>query len=87
MALALALIADTGLILCHRCPAVADGSADVHLSGRVTDVAFPRARLRARHRHRRQHPADRRVRRGQDGRGEMVGLRLDPVGCRLFPAG
>jgi len=35
-----------------------NGSAEHHLSGRVTDVA---------------------------ARGEIAGLRMDPVGCHLFP--
>jgi hypothetical protein len=30
--------------------------------------------------------ADRRVRGRADGPGEIVGLRMDPAGCHLFPA-
>ena len=63
-----------------------DGSAERHLAGRVTDVAF-RGRGY-------EHAID------LDGstrltgvfaefrvpRGEVVGLRMDPAGCHLYPA-
>ena len=78
---ALVMIRPTGVRLC------ADGSADVHLPGRVTDVAFRGRGC--------EHAID------IDGstrltgvfaeartaRGEMVGLRMDPAGCHLFAAG
>ncbi|HTX27181.1 MAG TPA: ABC transporter ATP-binding protein [Streptosporangiaceae bacterium] len=77
---ALMMIRPTGVRL------IQDGSAEYHLSGRVSDVAF-RGRGY-------EHAID------LDGstrltgvfagfrvaRGEIVGLRLDPAGCHLFPA-
>ncbi len=77
---ALMMIRPTGVRLSQ------DGSAERHLSGRVTDVAF-RGRGY-------EHAID------LDGstrltgvfadfrvaRGEVVGLRMDPAGCHLFPA-
>jgi len=78
---ALVMIRPTGVRLC------ADGSADVHLSGRVTDVAF-RGRGY-------EHAIDINGSTRLTGvfaetrtaRGELVGLRMDPAGCHLFPAG
>ena len=77
---ALVMIRPTGVRLC------ADGSAETHLSGRVTDVAF-RGRGY-------EHAID--VNSGtrltgvfaevRATRGEIVGLRMDPAGCHLFPA-
>jgi iron(III) transport system ATP-binding protein len=78
---ALVMIRPTGVRLC------ADGSADVHLSGRVTDVAF---RGRG-YEHAIDIDGSTRLTgvfaEARTARGEMVGLRLDPVGCHLFPAG
>jgi iron(III) transport system ATP-binding protein len=80
---ALMMIRPTGVRLIQDEPGT---SAEYHLSGRVTDVAF-RGRGY-------EHAID------LDGstrltgvfadfraaRGEIVGLRLDPAGCHLFPA-
>jgi iron(III) transport system ATP-binding protein len=78
---ALVMIRPTGVRLC------ADGSADVHLSGRVTDVAF---RGRG-YEHAIDIDGSTRLTgvfaEARTARGEMVGLRLDPAGCHLFPAG
>jgi len=77
---ALLMVRPTGVRLSQ------DGSADRHLAGRVTDVAF-RGRGY-------EHAID------LDGstrltgvfaefrvpRGEVVGLRMDPPGCHLYPA-
>jgi iron(III) transport system ATP-binding protein len=65
----------------------ADGSDGHHLSGRITDVAF-RGRGY-------EHAIDVNGSTRLTGvfaevraaRGETVRLRLDPVGCHLFPAG
>jgi iron(III) transport system ATP-binding protein len=76
---ALVMIRPTGVKL------TSNGSAERHLSGRVTDVAF-RGRGY-------EHAIDINgttrltgvfadVR---DKRGEIVGLRMDPAGCHLFP--
>jgi len=78
---ALVMIRPTGVTLAP------DGADGHHLSGRVTDVAF-RGRGY-------EHAID-----VDDGtlltgvfartraaRGQSVGLRLDPAGCHLFPAG
>ena len=78
---ALVMIRPTGVRLC------ADGSADVHLSGRVTDVAF---RGRG-YEHAIDIDGSTRLTgvfaEARTARGEMVGLRMDPAGCHLFPAG
>lgn len=76
---ALVMIRPTGVKLC------VNGSSDYHLSGRVTDVAF-RGRGY-------EHAIDVNGTTRLTGvfadvraaRGEMVGLRLDPAGCHLFP--
>lgn len=75
------MIRPTAVRLC------ADGSADVHLSGRVTDVAF-RGRGD-------EHAIDINGSTRLTGvfaearapRGEVVGLRMEPASCHLFPAG
>jgi iron(III) transport system ATP-binding protein len=77
---ALVMIRPTGVRLCSN------GSADYHLSGRVTDVAF-RGRGY-------EHAIDVNGTTRLTGvfadvraaRGEVVGLRMDPAGCHLFPA-
>ena len=64
-----------------------NGSDERHLSGRVTDVAF-RGRGY-------EHAIDINGTTRLTGvfadvrsaRGEMVGLRMDPAGCHLFPVG
>jgi iron(III) transport system ATP-binding protein len=78
---ALVMIRPTGVRMC------ADGSPEMHLSGRVTDVAF-RGRGY-------EHAIDINGTTRLTGvfaearatRGEIVGLRMDPAGCHLFPAG
>jgi iron(III) transport system ATP-binding protein len=78
---ALVMIRPTGVRL------TANGSAERHLSGRVTDVAF-RGRGY-------EHAIDVNGTTRLTGvfaevraaRGEMVGLRMDPAGCHLFPVG
>jgi iron(III) transport system ATP-binding protein len=77
---ALVMIRPTGVRL------TSNGSGDPHLSGRVTDVAF-RGRGY-------EHAIDVNGTTRLTGvfaetravRGELVGLRLDPAGCHLFPA-
>ena len=77
---ALVMIRPTGVRL------TTNGSADHHLSGRVTDVAF-RGRGY-------EHAIDINGTTRLTGvfadarapRGEVVGLRMDPAGCHLFPA-
>ena len=78
------LTAPTGVRLCAD---GSDGFEGHHLSGRVTDVAF------------RGRGYEHAINVGGDtrltgvfadvraARGETVGLRLDPAGCHLFPAG
>jgi iron(III) transport system ATP-binding protein len=77
---ALVMIRPTGVKL------TSNGSAERHLSGRVTDVAF-RGRGY-------EHAVDINGTTRLTGvfadartaRGEIVGLRMDPAGCHLFPA-
>jgi iron(III) transport system ATP-binding protein len=77
---ALVMIRPTGVRL------TTNGSADHHLSGRVTDVAF-RGRGY-------EHAIDLNGTTRLTGvfadvraaRGEVVGLRMEPAGCHLFPA-
>jgi iron(III) transport system ATP-binding protein len=77
---ALVMIRPTGIKL------TSNGSAEHHLSGRVTDVAF-RGRGY-------EHAIDINGTTRLTGvfaevraaRGDMVGLRMDPAGCHLFPA-
>ena len=77
---ALVMIRPTGVRL------TSTGSGDPHLSGRVTDVAF-RGRGY-------EHAIDINGTTRLTGvfaetraaRGELVGLRMDPAGCHLFPA-
>jgi iron(III) transport system ATP-binding protein len=77
---ALVMIRPTGVRL------TSNGSAERHLSGRVTDVAF-RGRGY-------EHAIDINGTTRLTGvfadvraaRGEIVGLRMDPAGCHLFPA-
>ena len=76
---ALVMIRPTGVRL------TSNGSDERHLSGRVTDVAF-RGRGY-------EHAIDNNGTTRQTGvfadaraaRGELVGLRMDPAGCHLFP--
>jgi iron(III) transport system ATP-binding protein len=76
---ALVMIRPTGVRL------TSNGSDERHLSGRVTDVAF-RGRGY-------EHAIDINGTTRLTGvfadvraaRGEMVGLRMDPAGCHLFP--
>ncbi|MGH3259199.1 MAG: TOBE domain-containing protein [Streptosporangiaceae bacterium] len=77
---ALMMVRPTGVRLSQ------DGSAEPHLAGRVTDVAF-RGRGY-------EHAIDLDGSTGLTGvfaefrvpRGEVVGLRMDPAGCHLYPA-
>src|SRR5579875_2571762 len=76
---ALVLIRPAGVRLC------ASGADDVHLTGRITDVAF-RGRGY-------EHAVDLGGTRltgvfadVRADRGQAVGLRLDPAGCHAFPA-
>ncbi|HEY6296982.1 MAG TPA: TOBE domain-containing protein, partial [Streptosporangiaceae bacterium] len=77
---ALMMVRPTGVRLSQ------DGSAEPHLAGRVTDVAF-RGRGY-------EHAIDLNGSTRLTGvfaefrvpRGEVVGLRMDPAGCHLYPA-
>jgi iron(III) transport system ATP-binding protein len=77
---ALVMIRPTGVRL------TSNGSGDPHLSGRVTDVAFCGRGY--------EHAIDINGTTRLTGvfadartaRGELVGLRMDPAGCHLFPA-